>query len=85
MISEHPKDQANEIRGKCSNINFAQRAAHYFLDSKKIALETVLATFLDVDTFFQPDFAEVLQDRAEKDYDDLDHICYQAVLYYNQD
>ena len=56
IITEHPANLADEIPGKGSNLHFAGPVVEAKLRERRIPLERVITSSLDVDTIVHPDY-----------------------------
>ena len=56
----HPKDQSDEIPGKGSNLNYAERQMQKYIDAKGWNYDHVIATMFDIDTVVHPQYFSYL-------------------------
>lgn len=60
IVTCHPKDLPNEIKGKGSNIYYAAKQAVKYIDTKKIPYRNVLVTTMDADNLFDKNYPACL-------------------------
>ena len=83
IFTIHPKDQPDEIPGKCSNSNYALRMAVSQMNIDEKEMDTVLVTTCDADSRFPPQYIAALTCRYLQENCPALTTIYQSPLFYN--
>lgn len=81
-IFVHPRGLPGEIAGKCSNLNYAARAAVAALEAGSVDLRGATFTSCDADNIFGRNYFSALDARLASRRHDLDALMWQAPLVY---
>ena len=82
IMTEHPANLADEIPGKGSNLHFAGPVVEAKLRERRIPLERVITSSLDVDTIVHPDYFAYLT-HMYATVPNPTRASYQPVVVYN--
>lgn len=78
LVTLHPADLPNEVRGKGANITFAAKILKKIIDKKRIPYENIIVTTLDADNRVHKQYLAYLTNKFLHDNDPI-HKSFQPI------